>query len=253
MARIIAIINQKGGVAKTTTAHNLAVALCELKQKVLLIDGDPQANLTVGLSINLTEVTSSLADVLQKKECLLAEVIVETEVPGLDLVPATKAMIGIEEDLFKRLNRESLLQKKITDDLRQYYDFIIIDSPPNFGIISNNILVASEELIIPVASEFYSLQGLAALVEQVALIREEINPELTILGLLLTRVKRTNFSKQIAEELQGFQLPIFATKISESVKISEAPAFGKSVLEHDPKGDSSKQYRDFALEIMQKV
>ncbi len=249
MARIIAITNQKGGVAKTTTTHNLGVALTELGNKVLLIDCDPQANLTVSLNIKLLEVDISLADLLIKNTVMIEDAILETAVNGLDVICSNKDMAQVEEDLFKRINRENILRKKISQKIHDYYDYILLDSPPNLGIISNNILSAAQEVVIPVASEFYSLQGLAALIAQINLIKAEMNPDLRILGLLITRARRTNFSKQIADELKRFKLQIFQTQISESIKITEAPAYGKSVLEHDPKGESAKQYRALAEEI----
>jgi chromosome partitioning protein len=249
LSRIIAFANQKGGVAKTTTAINLGAALAERGRRVLLVDVDPQANLTVGVGLNPLELNNTLTAVLSE-ERPLAEAIYDCGVKNLQVVPADIELADVEFSLIHRLTRESTLRAAITDALRERYDYILLDAPPNLGMLTINVLVAATEVIVPVATHFYALQGLTTLLARVDLIRRKINPQLKVSGILATRHHpRTNLGKSIIEALYEFGHPVFKTVIYEAVKVAEAPAVGKTILDYQPEGVSAEQYRQLAAEI----
>lgn len=254
MAFIISFNNQKGGVAKTTTAFNLAPALAEHGKKVLLVDADAQANLTLACNIESESLHVSLSDVLRQEEGQLESAILETRHPAIQIVPATIALAEVEVEMVNRMRREWLLKDSLSPALLDYYDYILIDSPPNLGMMVQNILVASQHVIIPVASQFFSLQGLAALLGKIELIKKKINPELAVLGLLATRYQpRTNMSRQVLEAMQQFPYPTFTTLIHEAIKQAESPALGLDIFAYAPKSEAAKHYLALAEEILQRL
>ncbi|MFZ5990189.1 MAG: ParA family protein [Deinococcota bacterium] len=251
MSRIIALANQKGGVAKTTTTINLGAALAELGQKVLLVDADPQANLTVGMGLDPSSIETTLAQVLAQDEGSIADAIYETDLDNLQVVPSDIGLADVEFAMVNRFSRETLLRSAIRDDVRANYDFILIDSPPNLGMLTINVLCATQEVIVPVATHFFALQGLTTLLNRLRFIQGKLNPELRVLGLLATRHDpRTLLGKQVIDQLPGYHLPVFQTVITEAVRLAEAPSVGKTILEYHPSGSSAGQYRALAEELL---
>jgi chromosome partitioning protein len=250
VGRIIAFTNQKGGVAKTTTTVNLAAALAELGRKVLLIDVDPQANLTVGMGFDPSTLNTTISHILVSEDRSLAEAIYETGSDNLQVVPSDIDLADVEFNMANRFSRESILRASVTSDLTDHYDYILLDAPPNLGMLTVNVLTAAQEVIIPVATHFYSLQGLTTLLARLKLIKQKLNPSLSVTGLLATRYDpRTSLGKEVLEALPTYGLPVFNVVIHEAVRLAEAPAVGKTILEHDTKGASAQQYRALAQEL----
>ncbi|GAB6068865.1 ParA family protein [Methylothermus subterraneus] len=250
MSRIIAFANQKGGVAKTTTTINLGAALAERGKKVLLVDADPQANLTVGIGLDPLELKTTITHILSEDNKPLSEAIHETEIENLQVVPSDIELADIEFSLVNRLTRESILKSAITPELCKQYDYILLDAPPNLGMLTINVLVAANEVVIPVTTHFYALQGLTTLLARLELIQKKINPRLKITGILATRHNpRTNLGKEVIEAIQNFGPPVFKTVINEAIRVAEAPAVGKTIIDYYPKGVSAEQYRQLAEEI----
>jgi chromosome partitioning protein len=250
MGRIIALTNQKGGVAKTTTAVNLAAALAELERKVLLVDVDPQANLTVGMGFDPSILETTISHILVAEDRSLAEAIYETGSENLQVVPSDIDLADVEFNMANRFSREGILRTAITSDLRDHYDYILLDAPPNLGMLTVNVLTAAHEVIVPVATHFYALQGLTTLLARLKLIKQKLNPNLTVAGLLATRHDpRTSLGKEVLDALPSYELPVFGVVIHEAVRLAEAPAVGKTILAHDTKGSSAQQYRALAREL----
>ena len=251
MGTIISIINQKGGVGKTTTAVNLSAYLADKGKKTLLIDEDSQGNSTSGLSRSVT-VDKSLYDVLLN-DTSPEEAVVKTAVRKLHLLPASIDLAGAEIEIAPLAERESLLKRKI-EPLREQYDYIIIDCPPSLGLMTLNALVASDSIIIPIQAEFYALEGLSQLVKTVQVVSRRMNPRLHILGILLTMFDgRTNLSLQVAEEVKKyFGSKVFRTVIPRTVKLSEAPSFGEPVLTYAPKSKGAEAYKKLSREVLKR-
>ena len=228
MGKIISIINQKGGVGKTTTAVNLSAYLADKGYKVLLIDTDSQGNATSGLSKKV-KFRSDLYEVLLNDE-IIENAIVKTDVRKLFLLPASIDLAGAEIEMVSLPRREFLLKEKL-QSIKDDYDFILMDCPPSLGLMTLNTLVASEFVLIPIQAEFYALEGLSQLVKTIKSVTRRLNPSLDILGILLTMFDgRTNLSIQVAEEVKRyFGTKLFKTVIPRSIKLSEAPGFGESV------------------------
>ncbi|MCI8469836.1 MAG: ParA family protein [Eggerthellaceae bacterium] len=248
--KIVAIINQKGGVGKSTTAINLAAALGEMGKQVLLVDLDPQGNCSSGLGIEKGNVENCIYDVLLN-DLPIEEVIIPDVCPGLDIAPATINLAGAEVELVSEMARENRL-KDAVGSMRGKYDFIFIDCPPSLGLLTVNALVAADKLLIPIQCEFYALEGVTKLLDSMKRVKSRLNPSLDIFGVLLTMYdSRTTLSKQVVDEVRGyFGRDVFDTPIPRTVKLSEAPSFGMPITEYDPKGKGSIAYIELAKEVI---
>ncbi len=250
MGRVIAIANQKGGVGKTTTAVNLSASLAAGGAKVLLIDTDPQGNSTSGLGFNKNEEKKCIYNVLID-DLPVTEVIRESKWPGLFVVPATIQLAGAEIELVDMDAREGRM-KKALEPIRSEYDFIITDCPPSLGLLTLNALTAADGILIPIQCEYYALEGLGQLMNTIALVRKHLNKNLRIEGVLLTMYdSRTNLSEQVAAEVRNyFKQYVFNTVIPRNVRLSEAPSYGKHILEYDPRSRGAELHLDLAREVL---
>ncbi|MGE7623394.1 ParA family protein [Viridibacillus sp. NPDC096237] len=250
MGKTIAIANQKGGVGKTTTSVNLSACLAHLGKKVLMIDTDPQGNATSGVGVNKGEVHKCIYDVLIDDEPI-KDVIRETKVENLYIVPATIALAGAEIELVSTISREVRLKHAI-DDIKNDYDYIVIDCPPSLGLLTINSLTASDSILIPVQCEYYALEGLSQLLSTVRLVQKHLNHQLTIEGVLLTMLDaRTNLGLQVIEEVKKyFQDKVFKTVIPRNVRLSEAPSHGEPIIVYDAKSRGAEGYLELAREVI---
>jgi chromosome partitioning protein len=247
LARVIAFANQKGGVAKTTSTLNLAVALREQGLRVLVVDLDPQGNLTMSQGLNPDSIERSMFDVLVHR-LPISEVIHEREV---DLAVSSIDLAGAELALSSQIGRERALEKSL-NAVKADYDYVLIDTPPSLGLLTINALVAAEGVIVPVQCEYLSLRGLVQLENTLSMIRENLNPQVKIMGILPTMFDgRTLHSKEAVEILtENFGPLVFNTRIRKTVRYAEAPVKGSSVLKYDPKGPAADAYRDLAKEVL---
>ncbi len=247
MVRVIALANQKGGVAKTTTTLNLAVALKEKGMKVLCIDLDPQGNLTMSQGLNPDEIDRSMYDVLVHK-LPIEQVIHEREI---DLAVSSIDLAGAELALSSMIGRERALEKALVS-VRDRYDYILIDTPPSLGLLTINAFTASDGVIVPVQTEYLALRGLVQLENTLAMVRENLNPNVQIMGILPTMYdKRLLNSKEAVDILvENFGDLVYETRIRKLVRYAEAPVKGQSVLAYDPTGEAAKMYRDLAKEVL---
>jgi len=247
LARVIAFANQKGGVAKTTSTINLAVALQERGKRVLVVDLDPQGNLTMSQGLNPDSIERSMFDVLVHR-LPITEVIHEQEI---DLAVSSIDLAGAELALSSQIGRERAFEKSIAP-VKAAYDYILIDTPPSLGLLTINALVAANGVIVPVQCEYLSLRGLVQLENTLSMIRENLNPEVAILGILPTMFDgRTLHSKEAIEILtENFGPLVYKTKIRKTVRYAEAPVNGSSVLKYDPKGPAADAYRELAKEVL---
>ena len=250
MGKIIAIANQKGGVGKTTTAINISAGVAHLGFRVLVIDMDPQANLTSGLGYS--KVYPTIYDVLVKNS-EIEEVVRKTRIEGLELLPSEISLVGAEVELVDERNRETRL-KRIIMPLKREYDYIFIDSPPSLGLLTLNAIVAADSVIIPIQSEFYALEGLGKLLNTVRKIQSKLNPRLTIEGVLITMFDtRLNLSHQVVEEVKKyFGDKVYNTVIPRNVKLAEAPSFGRTIFEYDPASRGAESYRNLSEEFLER-
>lgn len=251
MGKVISIANQKGGVGKTTSAINLAASLAAIEHSTLIIDIDPQSNTTSGLGIEPKSVEHSIYEVMVDGE-KLSGTICKTELEYLELVPSHINLVGAEIEMVDRNQRERILSKAI-EEIRSKYDFIIIDCPPSLGLLTINSLTASDSVLIPVQCEYFALEGLGQLLNTIKIVRQHMNPELDIEGVLLTMYdSRTRLSNQVAEEVKRyFDDRVFSSVISRNVRLAEAPSFGKPAILYDASSVGAKNYLSLAREIIQ--
>jgi chromosome partitioning protein len=279
--RRIAVINQKGGVGKTTTAVNLGAALAHHGRKVLLVDADPQANLSVHLSVDIFHIQRSVYDVLRGDATIL-EVTVKTSTPNLDVVPSHIDLSGAELELASMMGRETVLREALreaesrtlareappiapapdavtegtaaptTPEPAGGYDFVIVDCPPSLGLLSVNALTSTSEVIVPVQTQFFALQGMSKLLDVLRLVRRRLNPTLRLLGLLPCLYdSRTNLSQEVLDEIRAhFGDRVFSTVVRSNVKLAEAPSHGKHILDYAPDSRGAEDYRSLAGEVI---
>lgn len=252
MGNILGIINQKGGVGKTTTAVNLAACLAEKGQKTLLVDCDSQGNATSGLGIDKDELTCSLYEVMEG-QAEARDAVIKTDIKKLHILPSSVSLAGIELTLVDRKEREFALKKSLMP-LKHQYDYIILDCPPSLGLMTVNVLAASDAILIPIQAEFYALEGMSQLMDSVRAVQCGINPSLQIEGVLLTMYNgRTNLSIQVAEKVKElFGDKVFHTFIPRSVRLSEAPGFGEPIVTYDPKSKGAEAYRALCREVLRR-
>lgn len=251
MGRIIAIANQKGGVAKTTTAINLGSGLGLLGKKVLLVDLDPQGNATSGLGIDREALTHCIYDVLINN-APVKSVVLNTAVQNLDILPSTIQLAGAEIELVTAIAREQKL-KKALNAIKDNYDYIYLDCPPSLGLLTLNALTASDGILIPVQCEYYALEGLGQLMKTIQLVQKHLNKELVLEGILLTMFDaRTNLSIQVVDEIKThFKGKVYASIIPRNVRLSEAPSHGKPIMLYDSRSRGSEVYQELAKEVIE--
>jgi len=254
LARIIAIANQKGGVGKTTTAINLAGSLAESGYRVLCVDMDAQANLTVGLGLNLRTIEQSMAEVLIDPQVSLDDVIVPTQSSGIDVAPSTIDLSATENTLFSAIGREHALREALAGAIQERYDYVLIDCPPTLGLLTINALVAADSVIIPVQTQYYALKGFSALFNVINQIRNRgLNPNLRILGLLPTFFDpRTLLARDMLEELRAMgDHHVFESMIRQTVRLGEAPLVGRPVTSYATNSEAARAYRGLAREVIE--
>jgi chromosome partitioning protein len=252
MGKVIAIANQKGGVGKTTTAINLGASLAVLDKKTLLIDADPQANATSGVGFDPKNIKASIY------ECIIDNInpedaILNTSTPNLDILPAHIDLVGAEIEMINMPNREKMMRKSL-ENVRDKYDYIIIDCSPSLGLITVNSLTAADSVIVPVQCEYFALEGLGKLLNTIRIVQTRLNPNLEIEGILLTMYdSRLRLAKQVVEDVRlHFQQMVFNTLIYRNTKLGEAPSFGETIIMHDANCSGSINYLNLAREILQK-
>jgi chromosome partitioning protein len=251
MAKQFAVVNQKGGVGKTTTSVNLAAYMADAGERVLLVDTDPQGNATSGLGVVKSGIRGCVYDVLVN-DVDLGEVIVPCSVPGLELVPATLDLAGADIDLMSMMSRETKLRQAL-ETVQDRFDYVVIDCPPSLGLLTINVLAAVKHAILPIQCEYYALEGISHLLKTIELVKQHLNPDLEVAKVLLTMFDyRTNLSQQVVREVQMFfQEKVSPVLVPRNVRLSEAPSHGLSIMNYDPKSRGAEAYRKFAAEVME--
>lgn len=250
MTRVIAVANQKGGVGKTTTAVNLSACLATLGKKVLLMDVDPQGNATSGVGLEKREIKTCIYDALIN-ELPLRNIIRETQIANLDVVPANIQLAGAEIELVSIISREVRL-KHVLQDVYLDYDYVIIDCPPSLGLLTINALAAANTVLVPIQCEYYALEGLSQLTNTIKLVQKHLNKDLEVEGVLLTMYDaRTNLSIQVAEEVRKyFGSQVFKVIIPRNVRLSEAPSHGQPIILYDERSKGAQTYLELAKEVI---
>ncbi len=251
MAKIISLVNQKGGVGKTTTTLNLGAYLAEAGKYVLLVDSDPQGNATSGLGITPSSVEAGLYEVLAGQKSV-KDVLQRSDVENLHVCPSSSTLAAANIELVNAENRNNLMREALLE-IRNDYDYVLVDCPPSLGILTVNGLVAADSVIIPVQSEYYALEGLSQLLETIHLVQQNLNKELRIMGAVVTmHDKRTKLSAQVLKEMnRHFPNNIFESVIPRNVKLSEAPSHGQTIKQYEPWSKGARAYRRLAAEVLQ--
>ncbi|MCS6777449.1 MAG: AAA family ATPase [Chloroherpetonaceae bacterium] len=250
MSAVYAVVNQKGGVGKTTTAINLSACMAQAGRKVLLIDLDPQANATSGLGIDRSAIRLSTYDVLLEQRPVL-EAVLPTAVAGLQVVPATLDLAGADIELVPRIAREGYLKRAI-EPVRTQYDIVMIDSPPSLGLLTLNALVAADGVLIPIQTEYYALEGISQLLRTIGVVQEHLNPRLYIARVILTMFDpRTRLAHQVVEDVRRhFQDRVASAVVPRNVRLSEAPSHGMPIVLYDPRSRGARAYQQIAMEVL---
>lgn len=260
MGKIIAIVNQKGGVGKTTTSINLSASLGMLGKKVLMVDLDPQGNATTGVGVDKKGINNSIYEVLTLRS-LIDDAIIKTKSIGLDVIPAYLNLAGVEMELielekkYRETNQKINRVMRLKDELNKVkdrYDFILIDCPPSLGILTTNALAAADSVLIPVQCEYYALEGIMQLINTIMLAQRKVNPNLDIEGVLLTMLSvNTNLGLEVISSIKEFfKERVYDTIIPRLIKLAEAPSHGKTILDYDPRGKGAKAYLNLAKEVI---
>jgi len=255
MGKIISLVNQKGGVGKTTTSINLSASLALLGKKILLIDLDPQGNATTGVGINKGDIQNSVYELL-RGSCSIDEVILKTDFKNLEILPSTIQLAGIDIEFIEKskmdpsFKRSYQLKDKL-ESVKDKYDYIIIDCPPSLGNITTNALTASNSVIIPVQCEFFALEGITQLLNTIMLTQKNLNPTLDLEGVLLTMLSKSNLGLDVIEEIRSyFKDRVYDTIIPRLIRLAEAPSHGKPIVAYDPKSKGSEAYINLAKEVI---
>ena len=258
MGKVISLVNQKGGVGKTTTSINLSASLAHLDKKVLLIDLDPQGNTTTGVGINKGDISNSVHEVLTGK-CEITEAIIKTKYKNLYVLPATINLAGLDMELIEKSKTnqgfaKNAQLKTFLDPIKDLFSYIIIDCPPSLGLITTNALTASDSVIIPVQCEFFALEGITQLLNTIMLAQKSLNPNLDIEGVLLTMLdSRTLLGLEVVEDIRRFfKERVYNTIIPRLIKLTEAPSHGKPILAYDPKHRATEAYINLAKEVIER-
>lgn len=258
MGKIISLVNQKGGVGKTTTSINLSASLAMYDKKVLLLDLDPQGNATTGVGFNKGDIEKSVYDVFNGT-CEVNDVVLRTKFRNLSLLPSSLQLAGIDIELLEKGREDPTFQKafQLRDKLnavKEYYDYVIIDCPPTLGLITTNALTASDSVIIPVQCEFFALEGITQLLNAIMLTQKKLNPNLKLEGVLLTMFdSKTNLGIEVIEEIRSyFKEKVYTTIIPRLIRLAEAPSHGKPIIAYDPKSKGSQAYLNLAKEVIER-
>lgn len=251
--RIITIANQKGGVGKTTTAINLATALAAIGENVLIVDLDPQGNASTGLGVNRRDRTMSTYDLLTRGASV-SETVMETAVPHLSIIPSTMDLLGVEMEIAGTRDRVFRLKKALQAEDAQAYTYVLIDCPPSLNLLTMNAMAAAHSILVPLQCEFFALEGLSQLLDTVEQVRESLNPDLDIQGIVLTMYDaRNNLAQQVVEDVRAhLGEKVYRTLIPRNVRVSEAPSYGKPAILYDLKCAGSQAYLQLASEVIQR-
>lgn len=255
MGKIISLVNQKGGVGKTTTSINLSASLALLGKKVLLIDLDPQGNATTGVGINKGDIKYSIYDLLIGN-CSIEEVLIKTDFKNLDIIPSTIQLAGIDIEFIEKSKNDPTFKrafqlKERLEKVKNNYDYLIIDCPPSLGNITTNALTASNSCLIPVQCEFFALEGITQLLNTIMLTQKNLNPNLDLEGVLLTMLSKSNLGLDVIEEIRSyFKDRVYDTIIPRLIRLAEAPSHGKPIVAYDPKSKGSEAYINLAKEVI---